>query len=114
MPRDRGSIKWSSLMLPEHAELLKEMWENDGERIKPNLDEQQSELLNAQLLEAFEFQVPVCLQIYENGTIAEVTGVLNKLDSQTGHVILNRFSEPDKRIAFHNILSIGCLYDQSG
>jgi hypothetical protein len=106
MPNDRGNIKWTSIMLPEHIELLKEMWMEDGKSSKPVLDEQQVELLNDQLLEAFELQSPICLHIYESGTIKELIGVVTKLDSQTGSVVLNRLNEPDKRVAFHDILQL--------
>lgn len=106
MPRDRGSIKWSSLMLPEHAELLKEMWQNDDKRTKPNLDEQQAELLDAQILEAFEWQSPVCLYIYENGGITELTGTIIKLDSPANSVLLEVSDQSDKQIVFDDILQL--------
>lgn len=106
MPRDRGSIKWSSLMLPEHTELLKEMWANDGTIAKPTLDEQQTELLNNQLLEAFQRQFSVCLRVYESGGITEITGRVKKLDSRTNSVILQMMKQMDKRIAFHDILQL--------
>ncbi|SFA74783.1 YolD-like protein [Lentibacillus halodurans] len=106
MPRDRGSIKWSSLMLPEHVELLKEMWQHDGKTLKPTVDEQQTALLDDQLLEAFELQSPVCLRIYENGGITERTGMIKKLDSQTNSILLKISDQSNKRIAFHDILSL--------
>ncbi|GAB3801050.1 YolD-like family protein [Virgibacillus kimchii] len=43
MVNDRGNIKWTSLMLPEHVQLIKEMWEEDDKKEKPILDEQQIE-----------------------------------------------------------------------
>ncbi|WP_209300539.1 YolD-like family protein [Lentibacillus salicampi] len=106
MPNDRGSIKWTSLMMPEHIELLKEMWVEDDKNSKPVLDEQQVEFLNVQLQEAFEDQDTVCLRIYENDAMIELTGVVAKLDNQTSSVLLNRFNRPDKRIAFQNILQL--------
>ncbi|HLR63111.1 MAG TPA: YolD-like family protein [Lentibacillus sp.] len=106
MPRDRGNIKWASLMLPEHTELLKEMWKEDEIKSKPELDEQQVELLNDQLLEALRRRSPICLRIYENGVMAEWTGTISKLDSQTNSVILETSVHSNKRIAFGDIFQI--------
>ncbi|WP_079529476.1 YolD-like family protein [Halobacillus hunanensis] len=41
--RDRGTIKWTSLMLPEHVELIKEVWQEDEGVPKKVIDEQQAE-----------------------------------------------------------------------
>ncbi|SEA54550.1 YolD-like protein [Thalassobacillus cyri] len=40
--RDRGTIKWTSLMLPEHVKMVKEVWKEDERIEKPILDEQQA------------------------------------------------------------------------
>ncbi|MFD1360510.1 YolD-like family protein [Lentibacillus salinarum] len=106
MPKDRGSIKWSSLMLPEHVERLKEMWQADGKMKKPTLDEQQAELLNDQLREAFEWQWPVWLHIYENGSVTELSGTVKKLDRHTKSATVKTMARPDTTIAFQDILQI--------
>src|SRR5690625_4823432 len=41
MIKDRGTKKWTSLMLPEHIEMLKEVWEEERRESKPIVDEQQ-------------------------------------------------------------------------
>ena len=38
MLKDRGTIKWTSLMLPEHVERLKNMWSETEKTAKPLLD----------------------------------------------------------------------------
>ncbi|MGD7045763.1 YolD-like family protein [Jeotgalibacillus proteolyticus] len=38
---DRGTIKWTSLMLPEHVEMVKEIYKEQNKVDKPLLDEQQ-------------------------------------------------------------------------
>ncbi|WP_419893407.1 YolD-like family protein [Oceanobacillus kimchii] len=40
---DRGTIKWTAMMLPEHAELLNQLKEKKNRKQKPILDEQQLE-----------------------------------------------------------------------
>ena len=44
--RDRGSIKWSSLMLPEHKERLSAWYKEQEYVTKPELDEQKWEEIN--------------------------------------------------------------------
>lgn len=43
MINDRGTKKWTSLMMPEHVEMLNEMWKQLEYKKKPILDEQQIE-----------------------------------------------------------------------
>ncbi|MBM7552248.1 YolD-like family protein [Thalassobacillus pellis] len=40
--RDRGTIKWTSLMLPEHVQLVKELWKEDERVEKGIIDEQKA------------------------------------------------------------------------
>ncbi|MFC7060778.1 YolD-like family protein [Halobacillus seohaensis] len=42
-PNDRGTKKWTSLMMPEHIEMLQEVWKEDEKEKKAILDEQQIE-----------------------------------------------------------------------
>jgi len=37
--KDRGNIKWTSLMLPEHVQMVKEIWKEEEKVQKPVLDE---------------------------------------------------------------------------
>lgn len=40
--RDRGTIKWTSLMLPEHVEMVKEVWKEDERLEKGMIAEDQA------------------------------------------------------------------------
>ncbi|GGF28051.1 hypothetical protein GCM10010954_28930 [Halobacillus andaensis] len=39
-PNDRGTIKWTSLMLPEHVEMVQEIFKEQEREEKLQLDEQ--------------------------------------------------------------------------
>jgi|SRR5690625_2431427 len=41
MLRDRGTKKWTSIMMPEHAKMLEHIWSETEHKDKPILDEQQ-------------------------------------------------------------------------
>ncbi|MBO8155022.1 MAG: YolD-like family protein [Bacillaceae bacterium] len=88
MIRDRGSIKWTSLMLPEHVKELKRMWKDESRKPRPILDEQKLEVLNTQLLEAFKFSSLIEVTIYQNGTEATLTGNVEKLDAVSQRITL--------------------------
>ena len=51
-PNDRGTIKWTSLMLPEHVEAIQKLWKEDERVEKAILDEQQLEELEFALQRA--------------------------------------------------------------
>ena len=46
MVNDRGTQKWTSMMLPEHKQMLEALWKEDEKKIKPILDEQQKIEIN--------------------------------------------------------------------
>jgi YolD-like protein len=58
--RDRGNIKWTSLMLPKHVKELRRYIHEDYYDIpEPSLDVQQLEQMNDLVLEAMEFNFPL-------------------------------------------------------
>ncbi|WP_148795752.1 YolD-like family protein, partial [Rossellomorea marisflavi] len=46
MIRDRGKIKWTSMMLPEHVKMLRDWAEEDSFEKRRELDEQELEMMN--------------------------------------------------------------------
>ena len=55
MPRDRGTIKWTSMMLPEHLTQLKQDLIDVSKIEKPSLDDQQIEEMDLLVSEVLEF-----------------------------------------------------------
>ncbi|MFC8062242.1 YolD-like family protein, partial [Bacillus velezensis] len=55
MLRDRGAIKWTSMMLPEHLTQLKQDLLDVSKMEKPSLDEQQIEEIDILVSEAMAF-----------------------------------------------------------
>ncbi|WP_244520535.1 YolD-like family protein [Fictibacillus solisalsi] len=39
MLRDRGALKWTAIMLPEHVKALRVFDRDQGKKVKPELDE---------------------------------------------------------------------------
>lgn len=103
---DRGSIKWTSLMLPEHVELLKKIWNEDKKVVKPMLDEQELETINRRIIEANQNNEEVRITYFESGKIIEIQGIISKLDQLNQVIILQDLNKEKHYIPFTSICSI--------
>lgn len=65
MIRDRGRIKWTSMMLPEHVKMLRDWAHEDTYEERRDLDEQQLEEMNMAIGEAMETGSSVTITYYE-------------------------------------------------
>ena len=94
MIHDRGRIKWTAMMLPEHVKLLRDWVKEDKYEDKREIDEQQLELMNAALSEAIEFDQFVTITHYHHRNYEIVIGKIHYWDelSQKLHVV-DRFEE---------------------
>lgn len=77
MIRDRGRIKWTSMMLPEHVKLLRDWAQEDEYQKEKQLDEQQLERLNETILEAMEYNHPVSITHYRQRKYELVIGKIH-------------------------------------
>ncbi|WP_284140085.1 MULTISPECIES: YolD-like family protein [unclassified Virgibacillus] len=105
MPKDRGNIKWISLMLPEHVVLLKEMWNEDNKRKPPVLDIQEAELINRELVAAIKNNCPVTVSFYDNGIVNVHEGLV-QWDGYSSYIHLQINNGHAKKIAFQQITSV--------
>jgi hypothetical protein len=89
MIRDRGRIKWTSMMLPEHVKLLRDWAKEDTYEKPKELDDQQLEQMNETLAEAMEFGQAVAITHFRNHRHELVVGNIHYWDeiSQKLHVI---------------------------
>ena len=55
MNRDRGRIKWTSMMLPEHVKVLRDWAKEDSYEQRKEIDEQHLEELSEITAEAMEY-----------------------------------------------------------
>lgn len=109
MFRDRGNIKWVSLMLPEHVRLLKE-YKQDLQAIeKPIVDEQKYEEFNTIISQAIEENIYLEFTYYQKGYLKQIVGQVrhvNQLNKEL-HIISHSFSS--YQISFKNIVEIKSL-----
>ncbi|MYL50241.1 YolD-like family protein [Halobacillus litoralis] len=84
--RDRGTIKWTSLMLPEHVEMVKKVWEEDKRIQRPILDEQQKDEISFILQRALHDSLPIEIKIYNGFDFSTYKVKTNGLDYINGKV----------------------------
>jgi YolD-like protein len=94
MIRDRGRIKWTSMMLPEHVKLLRDWVKEDRYEQKREMDEQQLELMNEILSEAIEYDQYVTITHYRDRNYEIVIGKIHYWNELTQRLhVIDRFEE---------------------
>ncbi|NIK10947.1 YolD-like family protein [Alkalibacillus almallahensis] len=74
MHHDRGSIKWTSLMLPEHVDALQDIWQVQNDQQPPMLDDQQLSYYIHVLTEAYQTGQPIHIVYYKANEFREMNG----------------------------------------
>jgi hypothetical protein len=106
MIRDRGKIKWTSMMLPEHVKMLRDWVKEDTYETKREVDEQQLELMNETLSEAIEFDQFVTITHYRHRNYEMVIGKIHYWNEITQKLhIVDKFGEA-YRIEINNIIDV--------
>ncbi|MFD2759694.1 YolD-like family protein [Lentibacillus juripiscarius] len=79
---DRGTKKWTAMMLPEHEELLRKMWAEQEYKEKPILDEQQKEEIDARLQAAVNNDLTVEVKHYNGRDFLTNKGKLTRINQE--------------------------------
>ncbi|WP_067727684.1 YolD-like family protein [Oceanobacillus damuensis] len=101
---DRGSIKWTAMMMPEHIQLLNDMWKRKEYKEKPVLDEQQLEEINRKLHMAIHKHLSAEITYYADYDYRKITGKLFKIETSEGFIKVD--NEHRTKIYLNNILDI--------
>ena len=76
--KDRGNIKWTSLMLVEHRKALEKLKNNEELKEKHELTEQELKRLNRIVKEALKLNELVDIVYYKQGKFKEIKGLIKK------------------------------------
>lgn len=88
MNKDRGVIKWTSMMLPEHLELLREYKNTDYIKPPRELTEWELEDLQQTIDHAMIQQLDVKLNVWMDGKSIYFTGIIKSFNTNTNQLIL--------------------------
>lgn len=103
MIKDRGTIKWTAMMLPEHVQEIRKLWESDKTVSERTIDEQQLELINLTIDHAITNQQLVKIIYYENGHYIKTMGHVKNIDTYQHKLSLFTVQEKTIRIDTHHI-----------
>ncbi|MDV6377173.1 YolD-like family protein [Sporosarcina sp. GW1-11] len=103
--RDRGSIKWTSLMLPEHLERLREWQQADDYIERPVLTDWELQAMQETLDVASRRRCEVYLKTWHDGEVRYHQGVIEALNLQSAVIIL-RDPFGTEKIQVANIIDV--------
>ena len=102
--KDRGTKKWTSIMLPEHVKALRELNEELNRLQKPILDEQQVWENKVKLQMALHNDLTVKLKVYNDGHFDDIKGKILLMDSVSKSVRLD--IDESIEIEFNDIIDV--------
>ncbi|UCZ54659.1 YolD-like family protein [Bacillus shivajii] len=108
MNRDRGVIKWTSMMLPEHVKRLKELTEQQEKKEKPALDEQVFEEWSRVLGKAYYENHSIKLTLFGDGDEIFIEGEVLRID-QTANKLVLQTREGKERVSFSDIIDLSVI-----
>lgn len=107
MIRDRGMKKWQGMMLPEHVRLLRDRRENLTKVRRPELDEQQLELIQGILENLLANDKEAHFKLWVNGSFETYRGTVTKIDEYKQQIhYYDPFRNPCKPLNIDQIVDI--------
>jgi len=103
--QERGALKWTALMLPEHIRMLREWKEEDNRVPKPKLDEFDLQMLQENIEIAIVRRCQVEIQVWKDYQFHYYTGMIISMDIQTRSIIYDD-SISTKRLSVDEIPSV--------
>lgn len=86
--RDRGTKKWTAMMLPEHVEALREWMAEDDYVEKPEFDDWELLLIQEEIERSVQSGSPVNIQTWKDGKIIPFEGVISRIDYRLRQILL--------------------------
>src|SRR5690625_3733077 len=104
MLRDRGTKKWTSIMLPEHATWLEQIWTESEHKDKPTLDEQQ--LMENEMLRqgAIQNDLEIEVTYFKDHDFHTAKGEVLFIQTQNRYLRLD-----DMKISLDDIIEVNLL-----
>ncbi|MGG3102029.1 YolD-like family protein [Bacillus velezensis] len=106
MLRDRGTIKWTSMMLPEHLTQLKQGLIDASKIEMPSLDAQQIEEMDIFVSEALEFNKELNFTLFNNGFVENVTGRVHYINFEQQKINVKDQNGKTVFITMNNVIGV--------
>ncbi|QIW79951.1 YolD-like family protein [Bacillus tequilensis] len=106
MLRDRGTIKWTSMMLPEHLTQLKQDLVDVSKIEKPSLNDQQIEEMDLLVSETLEFNKELRFKLFNNGFVENVTARVHYINFEQQKLHVKDQNDNTVYINMNNIIGV--------
>ena len=103
---DRGTKKWTAMMMPEHIKMINDLWSEDDRKEKPILDEQQKVEIDLKLQLAIKDDLTVEVEYYGDYDYHTEKGKLLIVDSLNRRL---RFDDKETEIQLDDIIDVNIL-----
>ncbi|WP_018933780.1 YolD-like family protein [Gracilibacillus lacisalsi] len=110
MVHDRGKIKWASLMLPEHVEMLQDFFADEPLKEKPILDEDYVNEMELTVQQAIHAQQKITLNYYQNSSFKSAIGHIIKIDPIARKLTIQE-AALQRKVPIENIVAIELLHE---
>ncbi|QDQ01178.1 YolD-like family protein [Lysinibacillus fusiformis] len=88
MLRDRGNMKWTAMMLPEHLTMIKAWREEQFAEAPRELVEWELEELQRKIQQVTTMKKLVTLTLWDNNTLHDETGLITATDTYKKELLL--------------------------
>lgn len=106
--RDRGTKKWTAIMLPEHVKELRNWEEDDGKVERPELDEFELTLLAEEIERAHKSKSTIKLTYWKDGYLKDDYGEVIEINTKSKSIVVDDpFSTI--RYKFDEIISVSLI-----
>lgn len=103
--QDRGALKWTALMLPEHVRMLREWHEEDNRVPKPELEEFDLQQIEEEIDLAFKRKCEVLMKSWKDYKIIEHRGKIEQIELDARQVFYTNLSGRH-RLAVDEIVAV--------
>ncbi|WP_227397208.1 YolD-like family protein [Jeotgalibacillus aurantiacus] len=105
--KDRGTIKWTSMMMPEHVAMLKDYLKNEYEaEEKPIMDEQVMEQIFMSIEESCEQHQTIDLHVHEKIKREKIRGRVTNINYMDRHITMDTDELFNRKIKFDDVVGI--------
>ncbi|KAA0944049.1 YolD-like family protein [Sporosarcina sp. ANT_H38] len=105
--RDRGTKKWTAMMLPEHIVELNKWMDKDHYEDRPELSEWDLQSIQDELEVSYKWKCQTLIKTWKNGKIMTRGGIIEGIDLRTMIVMLDNPFGLD-RIPVSDIIGVRC------
>ncbi|WP_141431887.1 YolD-like family protein [Bacillus sp. 03113] len=109
--KDRGLMKWTGLMFPEHVAMLRQMRGEQDLCEKPIVDDFMRAEFDEGIFYAMEYNLTVRFTTWQAGMIEYVTGFIHYIDHVTEELRIETFSDGFKRVRMADVVRVDVVED---